>query len=289
MRSSLVFILLAFLLSACNIINPDEKEPRYLYIPSFNFSTTAAQGTDSEKFTEVWVYANDNVLSVTDLPAMIPVVADGDVRMTVLAGIKNNGIRTTRIYYPFVTSDSFVLSGEPLSIDTVIPQFRYVDGLAIDQADFDNSTPTMVEMSGNQGSFNLVTNTDYVFEGDRCGVMQLTEGYSYMIFKNEENYTMPAGNTVFLELNYSCNDQFAVGLLATTSGNAQKNTVLVINPTTTDSVVPTWNKIYIDLGLVAQQNPNASHFETYFELNASTTNRPISLYVDNMKIVQFIP
>jgi hypothetical protein len=182
-----------------------------------------------------------------------------------------------------------VLDGAPLSIDTVIPAFRYVDDLAFDQSDFDNSTPTMVEMSGNQGSFSLVTNPDYVFEGDRSGLLQLNAGESYLYFKNEENYLMPAGNTVFLELNYSCNDRFAVGLIANTTGTESKNNVLVINPTTTDPVVPTWNKIYIDFGLVAQQNPNAAFFETYFELNASKSDRPLSLYIDNMKIVQFIP
>jgi hypothetical protein len=289
MRTALVFTLLALLFSACNIINPDEKEPRYLYIPSFSFATTAQQGTDSEKFTEIWVYANDNIVTVTDLPAMIPILDEGRVNVRVLAGIRNNGIRTTRIFYPFVTSDPFVLDGAPLSIDTVIPAFRYVDDLAFDQSDFDNSTPTMVEMSGNQGSFSLVTNPDYVFEGDRSGLLQLNAGESYLYFKNEENYLMPAGNTVFLELNYSCNDRFAVGLIANTTGTESKNNVLVINPTTTDPVVPTWNKIYIDFGLVAQQNPNAAFFETYFELNASKSDRPLSLYIDNMKIVQFIP
>jgi hypothetical protein len=276
-------------LSSCDIINPKEKEPRYLYIPSFNFTTTTEQGTASEKFTEVWVYANDNVVTVTDLPALIPILDEGNVSIRVLAGIKNNGIRSTRIFYPFVTSDPFVLSGEPLSIDTVIPNFRYVDDLAFDKADFDNSTPTIVGLTGNQGAFNLVTNPDYVFEGDRCGLMQLESGENYLLFKNEENYVMPSGNTVFLELNYSCNDQFAVGLYSTTAGTPEKHNVLVINPTTSDPLNPTWNKIYIDLGLVVQQNPNASYFETYFELNASKADRPISLYVDNMKIVQFIP
>lgn len=281
-----LFLIVAF--TGCNIINPDEKDPVFLVVPDFTFTTTPSQGTDSEKFTELWIYANDNIVSVTDVPAVVPVIAEGPTEMMIMAGIKNNGIGTTRIFYPMVEPYRFVIDPANGVTDTIRPAFTYRSNVEIEQADFDNSVPGFVPMNANEGEFSIVNDPSIAFEGNRCGLIRLDANEVYAYFKNEENFSLEPGNTIFLELNYSCNQRFAVGLISTTQGGEQKkNAVLIVNSTTSDAIVPEWNKIYVDLGLVVQQNPAAQFFEVYFEMSAESAVRPLSLYLDNIKLVYF--
>jgi hypothetical protein len=285
---ALCFILLVVALSGCNIINPDEKPPVFVVIPDYSFTTIPSQGTNSEKFTEMWIYANDNIVSVTDVPAVVPVIADGPTEIMIMAGIKNNGIGTTRIFYPMIEPYRFVLDPANGATDTIRPAFTYRSNVVAEQADFDNNVPGFVALNANQGEFSIVNDPAIAFEGNRCGLIRLDVGEVYAYFKNEENFTLEPGNTIFLELNYSCNQRFAVGLISTTQGGEQKkNAVLIVNSTTEDTVVPEWNKIYVDFGLAVQQNPAAQFFEVYFEMSAESATRPLSLYMDNIKLVYF--
>ena len=283
----LVVLFISLIFSGCNLINPDEKEPTFLVIPEYSFNTNPAQGTNSEKFTEMWVYVNDNILSITDVPAVIPIVTSEPVSIMVWPGIKNNGISTSRIYYTPVEPQYFTLQPKPLQYDTIRPVFRYWDDLIIRQSDFDASTPSFVAQSANQGQFSIVTDDALVFEGSRSGLLKLEQGQDYLSFKMEENFDFTPGQSVFLELNYSASAQFNIGVISMTSGNPVKDQVLIVNPTTADPTIPTWNKIYVDLGLVVQQNPNASYYELFFEMFGTSATRPVSLYLDNIKTVTF--
>jgi hypothetical protein len=78
-----------------------------------------------------------------------------------------------------------------------------------------------------------------------------------------------------------------VGLSAREGSVDRRNLISIINPTTSGTSAPVWNKIYIDLGLVIRDNPNASFFEVYFESVPDTPGNAIDLYLDNMKIIHF--
>ncbi len=280
-----LLILLALCVS-CNLINPDEKEPGYIVIPEYEFAALPGQGTSSEKITEIWVYANEQVIGVYDLPAHIPLLSDGATDLDFFAGIKNNGISSTRIRYPFYAPYSVNRTIPALGTDTIKPVFRYYeDALSIRQKDFESGN-FMVPAGSNQGEFSVISGAS-VFEGERSGLGKLDAGESTLYFKDDENLQLSSGNTIFLELNYSCNNSFAVGLIATGAGGVSKNPAVIINPTTESLGTPVWNKIYIDLGLIPLQNPNASYFELYVEAVSESLNAGVELYLDNLKLVQW--
>lgn len=284
MRRRLLFLVLAISILSCN---PDEQDPSFIYVDQFSFSTGPGEGTDSEKFTEIWAYANDQVIGVFDLPARIPVLNQGNTEISLFAGIKNNGISTTRIKYPFIEGEYYNLNLTPLSVDTLRPQFKYFEDLDIEQKDFDGNTPNMIPLSSNQGNLSMISNDERVFEGERCGYYTLPSGSALLSFKDDQNLQLTSGAVSFLEMNYSCNSRFSVGLIANQSGVETKKLVVVINPTTESSTQPVWNKIYIDLGYIVQQSPGTAYFETFFEATPLSTGQEVTLFLDNLKVVRF--
>lgn len=280
---SFSFILL--LLQSCDLINPTEKEPAYLYIPSFTFQANATQGTSSEAITEVWVYSNDQSLGVFDLPAKIPILDQGNTDIRIFAGIKSNGISNSRIRYPFYALFDTTLTISAFQIDTIIPNFTYYNQVVINEKGFESGN-FLSQTGANNGTFSTTNNNLQVFEGARSGWGHLDAGASLLYFKDDDNLNYTSGNNVFLEMNYSSNNTFSVGFITTTGGITAKNMALIINPTSSgDGLSPVWKKIYIDFGYLLMQNPNAQFHEWYIESVPSSSSIPVNIFLDNLKWV----
>jgi hypothetical protein len=167
--SYLLITLLALVMSACNIINPDESLPAYIHIDEFEFESTQGFGSASENITEIWAYSNDQLLGAYDLPADIPVIDLGTTNILLRAGIKNNGISATRIQYPFYTDYRQDVSLEAFETDTIRPYFTYKEISPMAFADdFDSGTLFVMEASS-QGEFVVTNDTENVFEGNGSG------------------------------------------------------------------------------------------------------------------------
>jgi hypothetical protein len=279
--------LIALVLQGCDIINPQEKEPAYLYIPSFTFQANFNQGTSSEEITEVWVYANDKSLGVYDLPATIPILDLGTSNIRIFAGIKNNGISNTRIRYPFYAPFDTTLTITPFQIDTIVPNFSYYNLAVINEKAFESGN-FLTQTGANNGTFSTTNNNLQVFEGSRSGLGHVDVGMSLLYFKDDEDLTYTSGDNVFLEMNYSSNNTFSVGFITTTGGITAKNMALIINPSTSgDGLTPVWKKIYIDFGYLLLQNPNAQFHEWYIEAVPSNSSLPVNIFLDNLKWVNW--
>jgi len=286
LKPTVFFIaLFVLVLQGCDIINPEEKEPAYLYIPSFTFQANLNQGTASESITEVWVYAKDQSMGVYDLPAKIPILDLGTTDIRIFAGIKNNGISNTRIRYPFYAPFDTTLTLSPFQVDTLIPHFSYYSQAVITEKGFEGGN-FLVQTGTNNGNFSVTNQAAQVFEGNRSGWGHIDTGLSHLYYKDDDNLNYTSGDNVFLELNYSSNNIFSVGFITTTGGIASKNLALIINPTSSgDGLLPVWKKIYIDFGYVLQQNPTAQFHELYIEAIPANATTPVNIFLDNLKWV----
>jgi hypothetical protein len=275
------------LLPSCNIINPDEQVPAYLEMDDFSLYTTVGQGTNSQKITDLWTYTNSNSVGVYDLPAEVPVLNEGPTNIRILAGIKNNGISSTRINYPFYSPYDTVIDLKKGQHYQIHPRFAYNSGIDFDITRNFETGNFFQALSGNTGTFNVVLDPDQVFEGTRSGIFSLDGGTGKIFYKDGTEFELVGGNTIFLELNYSSNNRFSVGLISNTPSSVDAHLAVVINPTTgVNATEPVWNKIYIDLGLIAQQNSSADNFEIYFE-GTPLESQNIRLFVDNIKLVMW--
>lgn len=99
--------LLEFFVWGCSKSKIEADIPAYLSIDSVFVNTNyQTQGSASHKITDIWVYLNDDFIGAFELPVKIPILKQGNHKITIKAGIKVNGIANTRTAYPFYTEYS---------------------------------------------------------------------------------------------------------------------------------------------------------------------------------------
>jgi hypothetical protein len=287
MRLLLYLSALLLSLHSCNIVNPTEEIPGYVVVEDYAVSMQNGEGTSSSNLREMWIYANDYIQGVYSTPTKVPVLQTGNTRITCYPGIWNNGIGTLRIRYPFLAAFDTAVNLQPNTEVKIQPHFSYLANLDIDATrNFDNSLG-FNGTGNNSGLITHVTDPEFVFEGNGSALITLGEGQDYFLFSDANNFTFTTGNTVFLEMNYSCTNSFNVGCFITDGPNSTKVPVLTLTPTTSDaSETQVWNKIYLDIGALGLVAPGADHFRIYFEGARNESNQP-KVYLDNLKLVKF--
>jgi hypothetical protein len=281
---TLLVIVFCGTLFSCEVINPTEEEPAYIHIESFEFETSAAEGSDSENITEVWVFANGKNVGAYDLPADVPILEKGNTEIEIAAGIKNNGQSITRIIYPFYQTYEVTVDLQPFETDTLVPEFSYIEGLDFFHEDFED--PGIMFDADDLSDTNMViTNEDdLVFEGSGSGKVNLTEEMFRYLGQTDEDLQLPFNQVVFAELDYRTNNSFIIGLITEGPSGFNREFALVVNPSDLNGPM-VWKKIYVDLGYVITLYPNAQSFELFIEAVLDGDNENAELYFDNIKIL----
>lgn len=100
-----LFLVTLLTYSGCKVLDPDEEVPSYLYIKPFEVNVSnPIYGTASDKITDAWVYVDGAFWGIYELPAYIPYFGTDSTRIIIRPGIKQNGISSKRVYYPFYES-----------------------------------------------------------------------------------------------------------------------------------------------------------------------------------------
>jgi hypothetical protein len=110
MRLFIYFISLFFILSACVKKNPD---PAWLQVNEWSISANPSlslqEGELTENISDAWVYVDDELIGVFQVPFKIPILKEGNVTFKIFPAIKNNGISATKKIYPFLKE--YVING----------------------------------------------------------------------------------------------------------------------------------------------------------------------------------
>ena len=102
----------------------------------------------------------------------------------------------------------------------------------------------------------------------------------------EQEYDLQNGAPAFLEMDYRCDQPFAVGLFGFRSGQEWQHPAMVLTATD-DGVDPVWNKIYIDLAPLVTAQGTADHFEVYFECFLESGRSTGTVGLDNLRILTY--
>lgn len=273
----------------CSLMDPGQDIPSYLIVPEMSYSPGEDQGTASTNVTDVWVYSATDVVGVFPLPAVIPILptdASGGA-VTLLAGIRENGISNSRAPYPFYTTAEHLINPEPGAQDTLVPEFTLVEQVKyMPIEDFENSN-VFGSMVGGSGLVRVGAEAE-VFEGEKSGRMEVSEDVPIVRVRTvEQEFDLQSGLPAFLELDYRCDQSFAVGLYGFRSGNETKHLTLVINPTEEVGGATAWNKLYVDLASTISAQGPADHFEVYFECILEAGREQGSVGLDNLRILTY--
>jgi len=288
-RTLTIVFLIGVFLSGCKTHDTCEGLPAYLYIEAFDLTTNFfEEGTDSHKITELWVYVNGNAIGIYDLPAMIPVLAEGNASISIAAGIKNNGIASDRIRYPFYKIWETSVNLVPLKIDTLFPHFTYIDNAQfIFREDFEDPGIGFEQLLGSTVDMNLTQTEGQVFEGSGSGFVSTNTDFPVYRGGTNNQLQLKAGSRIFMELNYKSNNSFAVGVQANPISSFNRELALIINPTIQVDGVHQWNKIYIDLSWAVGANMAANSYDLYIEAVRDPNVSVSELFLDNIKVIQY--
>lgn len=286
----LILIAPAFIISGCSSLDKEEPIPAYIHIPGFTFSAKSdgSQGSSHQQITDAWVYADKQLVGVFEVPVTLPILKSGNTEITIFAGIKKNGLISSRVTYPFFTAYTQQLTLKPEQIDTLRPAVTYKEGAQFAWIEDFEDQSVSLQKTGNRAtidSIKVTSDPTEVFEYDGLAnrysgkVAFETSG----IFEHAglSSFKIPKQTDVYLEVTYKSDLNIQFGFFAE-GVFTSKIPVVLGYPTST------WRKLYV--GLTEDWNVTDyadARLRIFMEaVNNNVSNKPVIL-IDNLKLVHF--
>lgn len=280
----LLYITISILLfTSCVKNNPD---PSWLEVNEWTLlANTELNGTEGElshNFTDAWVYVDDKVIGVFEVPFKIPLLLDGDVNIKIYPAIKNNGIAATKKIFPFAEVyeiDGTLIKNQVLKLN---PVTKYNKLCKFWIADFEDANDDIEEDVNSQVS--LTTNNDpLISKWGYYGEVNLTSTDSLWIAYTQDNTVLPKGKEVYLEIDFYNTNAVITGVLAVSPTSNKNNQNIQLNPQ--DPAKVKWKKIYIDLKEIISNSPDAVYFRQTFQALLDKGDTEGKIILDNIKVV----
>lgn len=276
---SLLFVI-GITFFSCSKEDYEAQVPAYISIDNITLTTNeATEGSASSNIVDAWVYINDDLVGVYELPATFPVLKEGSATIKVYAGIKDNGISTSRerylLYAPYVEGINLV-KGETISIDPVVTYNSGVTFTWIE--DFENGSLSFLYTSG---SDTVINNQSLdVKDGFFSGQIYLEDDMDFFEATSIAFTTVPkTGVPVYLELDFKTNEPLFIGVFL----GSEQQSYLTLNTTST------WKKIYINLTELINSSATSTEVKIFLGIKEEgnlifQTDNP-EIYLDNIKLV----
>lgn len=309
LRKLIIFLPLIFLFLfsiSCRKFEGDQTIPAYIKIDSISLETDYnTEGANTQKVTTVWIYVNDNLEGIYELPVFAPILARDFNELTLQAGINLNGIAGTRAPYPFYQSiiqdvvfkensvidinsgyvtygdDSTKLKAETSYYSNCV--FVWKEDFEDPSISLDSIVPSAVDIHRTEPA-----NNPEAFLSDDSfysGYVELTpDKYYFKLATNvgsSEGFELPQANNwpIFLEIDYKCNIPFEVGIYINEYSQVTENALVGLNPS------EEWNKIYINLKPIVNHSVNAVDFNIFFHGSLPEGMAKGEIYLDNIKLI----
>lgn len=279
-----MFILLTIVFVNCKKSESDGI-PCYYHLQAPQLLNRDGSFDKVNGISDLYVFSQGKILGVYDSLSYVPDLTEGLTDVSIFAGIKNNSLGQNRIKHPFLqVYDTAIWLGESQSF-SITPVFQYAASATVDMIRNFESGNTWVPSIKDVGSVSVVTGSSTVLQGLRCGLFQLINNSVSAEFIESNDVPINPGDNVFLELNYSCNNTFGIGVYSFEGSVTERIPILFLTPTTSSSEIPSWKKVYVDLGMIGVQRLNTEKFKIYMDYTSNETNQP-KIYLDNIKIVR---
>ncbi|MHC1707390.1 MAG: hypothetical protein AB9842_07700 [Bacteroidales bacterium] len=279
----LTVLSFSVILFSCEKFSGDQTIPAYIHIEQISLTVGDLEGTASHKITDAWVYIDNRLIGAFQLPVTFPVLKKGKQTLIVYAGIKMNGISSTRVYYPFykpVEYELELVEDSVISLSPVVSYYENTDFVWME--DFEAGGSSFEKTAKSDTSIVLTSDIQNVFEGNYSGLVSMNDSVLLFEAATMNSYELPkTGSSVFLEMNYKTNNIFTVGIIGVGATQVIQQPILVVNHSAS------WNKIYINLTSTLQQMTSSVEFKVFIgALKEDTVVKPVIL-VDNFKLLTF--
>lgn len=285
--SVITFISALLLLSGCEPKDDPTLVPSYLHIEKIDLVADFSQGSESSNISDAWVYIDDQFIGSYELPATIPILTHGNQNLVVRAGIKLNGIGSTRSTYPFFTEirrEVNFVRDSVITLNNVVVNynskvvFPWMENFELAGLSMDTTSKSTVNISKTDDPSKILPG----YGGSWAGFVQLTADSSVFEASTNEKFTFPGnGSSIFLEMDYKVNHPLVVGVIYTSSGMRVQRPLVVLYET------EVWKKVYVNLSVPKYDTPNATDFQIFIGAQKESTINDAIFLFDNLKLVHF--
>lgn len=279
----LYFLFICVVFTNCTLTDSDQPIPAYLEITDVNITTNQFQGEPTHKITDVWAYADNQLIGVFEIPAKIPVLPNQETTdFLIFPGFRNNGEQSRSFTYNVMDQLRFTETLAPGDVIQKALTFSYKDEAIFDFIEgFEGGSHIFTrELDENEGSRIQLTTEDKK-SGAQSGKIFLDSENSSIAVASAFNYKRidNAGLDSYLEMDYKNDVAFIVGVLYEQEGQIQSQPLIVINPT------DEWNKIYVDFTSILS-SPLIVDYTVYITTDLeSFPNETGTIFLDNLKFV----
>ncbi len=272
--------------TSCNVINPDESIPSYLRIEKIEYidSVTNLPAKDIvHKFSDAWVFIDDQFVGVYPLPANFPVFYEGEHKVSVSPGILKNGISSTRLAYPFFTQYNSQVKFSKETETVVIPKTTYIPSTKYKFVeDYENTSSGFDTVNSlSDVKLDRTNISDQVFQGTFSGMVTLIDTLDRFFMQTTAEYTFAKKLfPTYLEINYNSEVDLQIGMYANNSG-----AVNIIPKIGLRSTNGTWRKVYIDLSPEITEFDPSTKFRIFIKADKPSDIAKAVFYLDNIKLV----
>ncbi|MFM7684059.1 MAG: hypothetical protein ACKO7P_15150 [Bacteroidota bacterium] len=287
------FLLCLFILFICSSCLKNNPEPAYLEVNEWtlesNVSLSGQEGELTHNFSEAWVYVNDEIIGVFELPFKIPILKSGAMNIKIYPAVKNNGIAATKKIYPFM--EVFEVNSELTENQTLtlnpITKYKSITQFWIE--DFEDPLNVKIDVDQNTSAI-LTTPTSNQnlepFNGNFYGKINLNATDSSWIASTRDQLAIQKGREAYLEIDYYNTNSLLTGVLYVNPDNTTTNNPhITITPQDIGSI--RWKKIYIDLKELIGYSPNGSNILQSLIATLDEGKTEGEIRIDNIKVVYF--
>ena len=282
--------LVVFSFTSCVKNNPD---PAWLEVTQWtlqsNTALSGAEGELTQNFSDAWVYIDDQVIGVFEVPFKIPILKSGACNIKIFPTVKNNGIAATKKIYPFMEVyevNATLVQNQTLTLN---PTTKYNAFSQFWVEDFEDPLNVKITVDQNMSAIKSTptTNTNLQsFNGNFYGILNLTTTDSSWIASTQEQLYIAKGKEAYLEIDYYTTNSIITGLIYVKPDNSTVNNIH-ISVQAQDETNVKWKKIYIDIKELIGYAPNGSNFLQSFIATLDEGKSASEIRIDNIKVVYF--
>ncbi len=303
----LVLAVFSVVFASCRKFEGSQTIPAYIHIESIvvdSLSDYFTYGATTSKITDAWVYVDDDPVGCFELPATFPVLKHGPHKVTIYGGIMSNGIAAARAPYPFYKPQIYeslnLVEDSIINLQPVLNYYPIGGGVEKGWMEDFETANTLLPVAGSDTSIIRINGSEAWHSSNSfySGKIVLPPDSLDFTVATADEYSFHTGYLQYcmVELDYNCNDAFFVGVMYYKNYQLVKHPLLRIQPTDTVNDMPQrWNKIYVNIGPIMNENVTASYFKIYFTSDLSVApvygepdyvqaNKQRYYYFDNLKL-----
>lgn len=271
------------LFSSCGLTDNEKPIPGFLELKEPKVTKPDGNGLDTHKITDVWVFADGQIVGVFPLPAKVPLEVTGkEQEITLLAGIRNNGMIDSPVFYPFYKSILTKVTPQEGKTIQIPLDFQYARDFKMPLNEgFETGNVFSIDFD-NKPETKIITTQDTYASGSKSGLAILESGSTFIEVAsasrviNNEN----ARGQSYIELDYKGEGEISVGIAKIRSGIITGEYVLFVPGK------ETWNKIYVDVTKVLS-GTDYDEYRIILAFRKTGFSEQSKLYIDNVRHLHF--